>query len=191
MLTDSCLEGQFSSDDGTELVRLASRCLQYEPRERPNPKSLVAALIPLQKETEVSLLTGWALSRGMELFLVYSSALFGPLAPFYTPCMLLCTLLFSIVNIFDLCLSKEKETEVSCYAFQIVETLSRLSFAVWLIFFFATMFCRTSNQSHPSNIFLFGFLFILKQSPCLRFLICLLLVALNNMHNSILSYMRG
>ncbi|KAK1353366.1 putative serine/threonine-protein kinase [Heracleum sosnowskyi] len=54
MLTDSCLEGQFSNDDGTELVRLASRCLQYEPRERPNPKSLVTALIPLQKETEVS-----------------------------------------------------------------------------------------------------------------------------------------
>ncbi|KAI5655493.1 hypothetical protein M9H77_32680 [Catharanthus roseus] len=53
MLTDSCLEGQFSSDDGTELVRLASRCLQYEPRERPNPKSLVSSLIPLQKETEV------------------------------------------------------------------------------------------------------------------------------------------
>uniref|UniRef100_A0A1S4BYL2 non-specific serine/threonine protein kinase n=1 Tax=Nicotiana tabacum TaxID=4097 RepID=A0A1S4BYL2_TOBAC len=49
MLTDSCLEGQFSSDDGTELVRIASRCLQYEPRERPNPKSLVAALFPLQK----------------------------------------------------------------------------------------------------------------------------------------------
>ncbi|KAG9149247.1 hypothetical protein Leryth_003229 [Lithospermum erythrorhizon] len=53
MLTDSCLEGQFSNDDGTELVRLASRCLQYEPRERPNAKSLVTALIPLQKETEV------------------------------------------------------------------------------------------------------------------------------------------
>lgn len=53
MLTDSCLEGQFSDNDGTELVRLASRCLQYEPRERPNPKSLVAALAPLQKETEV------------------------------------------------------------------------------------------------------------------------------------------
>ncbi|KAK2975103.1 hypothetical protein RJ640_018905 [Escallonia rubra] len=53
MLTDSCLEGQFSNDDGTELVRLASRCLQYEPRERPNPKSLVAALLPLQKEMEV------------------------------------------------------------------------------------------------------------------------------------------
>lgn len=55
MLTDSCLEGQFSNDEGTELVRLASRCLQYEPRERPNPKSLVAALVPLQKDTEVSL----------------------------------------------------------------------------------------------------------------------------------------
>ncbi|KAE8703688.1 putative serine/threonine-protein kinase [Hibiscus syriacus] len=53
MLTDSCLEGQFSDNDGTELVRLASRCLQYEPRERPNPKSLVVALTPLQKETEV------------------------------------------------------------------------------------------------------------------------------------------
>ncbi|CAI0476289.1 unnamed protein product [Linum tenue] len=53
MLTDSCLEGQFTNDDGTELVRLASRCLQFEPRERPNPKSLVTALIPLQKETEV------------------------------------------------------------------------------------------------------------------------------------------
>lgn len=53
MLTDSCLEGQFSIDEGTELVRLATRCLQYEPRERPNPKSLVAALVPLQTETEV------------------------------------------------------------------------------------------------------------------------------------------
>ncbi|GJT44761.1 probable serine/threonine-protein kinase [Tanacetum coccineum] len=52
LLTDSYLEGQFSSDDGTELVRLASRCLQEEPHERPNPRSLVTALIPLQKKTE-------------------------------------------------------------------------------------------------------------------------------------------
>ncbi|KAL8158988.1 hypothetical protein V2J09_000525 [Rumex salicifolius] len=52
-LMDSCLEGQFSNDEGTELVRLASRCLQYEPRERPYCKSLVTSLIPLQKETEV------------------------------------------------------------------------------------------------------------------------------------------
>ncbi|KAJ8539834.1 hypothetical protein K7X08_014086 [Anisodus acutangulus] len=53
MLTDSCLEGQFSTDDITELVRIASRCLQYEPRERPNLKSLVTVLYPLQKEAEV------------------------------------------------------------------------------------------------------------------------------------------
>ncbi|XP_024023826.1 probable serine/threonine-protein kinase BSK3 isoform X1 [Morus notabilis] len=53
MLMDSCLEGHFSNDDGTELVRLASRCLQYESRDRPNAKSLVVALTPLQKETEV------------------------------------------------------------------------------------------------------------------------------------------
>lgn len=53
MLIDSNLEGHFSNDDGTELVRLASRCLQYEARERPNARSLVAAFTPLQKETEV------------------------------------------------------------------------------------------------------------------------------------------
>ncbi|KAL3531750.1 hypothetical protein ACH5RR_005271 [Cinchona calisaya] len=53
MLMDSCLEGHFSNDDGTELVRLATRCLQYEARERPNAKSLVTALLSLQKESEV------------------------------------------------------------------------------------------------------------------------------------------
>ncbi|KAJ0554351.1 putative protein kinase-like domain superfamily [Helianthus annuus] len=53
MLSDSCLEGQFSNDDGTELLQLASRCLQYQPRERRNPGSLFSASIPVQKETEV------------------------------------------------------------------------------------------------------------------------------------------
>ncbi|KAK9716570.1 hypothetical protein RND81_06G242800 [Saponaria officinalis] len=52
-LMDSCLEGQFPNNDATELVRLASRCLQYEPRERPNPRSLVASLTPLHKQSEV------------------------------------------------------------------------------------------------------------------------------------------
>ncbi|XP_010457083.1 PREDICTED: probable serine/threonine-protein kinase At5g41260 isoform X1 [Camelina sativa] len=52
-LTDSCLEGQLSDSDGMELIRLASRCLQHETRERPNIKSLVNALISLQKDTEV------------------------------------------------------------------------------------------------------------------------------------------
>lgn len=64
MLMDSALEGNFSNDDGTELVRLASRCLQYEARERPNAKSIVTALMSLQKETEVGLAS---------LFLMYIS----------------------------------------------------------------------------------------------------------------------
>ncbi|WOL14968.1 putative serine/threonine-protein kinase [Canna indica] len=52
-LMDSCLEGHFSNADGTDLVRLASRCLQYEPRERPNVKSLVTSLGSLEKDAEV------------------------------------------------------------------------------------------------------------------------------------------
>lgn len=78
MLTDSCLEGQFSNDDGTELVRLASRCLQYEPRERPNPKSLVAALIPLQKDTEVA---------SHELMGISTGAAAVPLSPLGEACL--------------------------------------------------------------------------------------------------------
>ncbi|XP_051131192.1 serine/threonine-protein kinase BSK6-like isoform X2 [Andrographis paniculata] len=54
ILMDSCLESHFSNDAGTELVKLATRCLQYEGRERPNFKSLVTSLRSLQKETEVS-----------------------------------------------------------------------------------------------------------------------------------------
>lgn len=60
MLTDSCLEGQLLNDEGADLVRLATRCLQAEPRDRPNPRSVSAALIPLQKDTEVSI--SWHLS---------------------------------------------------------------------------------------------------------------------------------
>ncbi|XP_062155537.1 serine/threonine-protein kinase BSK3-like [Alnus glutinosa] len=77
MLTDSCLEGQFSDDEGTELVRLASRCLQYEPRERPNPKSLVSALTPLQKDTEVP---------SHVLMGIPHSASFSPLSPLGEAC---------------------------------------------------------------------------------------------------------
>ncbi|KAK1374391.1 Kinase protein with tetratricopeptide repeat domain [Heracleum sosnowskyi] len=77
-LTDSCLEGQFSNNDGTELVRLASRCLQYEPRERPNTKSLITALIPLQKETQVS---------SYELMGIPHSAAAFPLTPLGDACL--------------------------------------------------------------------------------------------------------
>ncbi|MCO5602258.1 hypothetical protein L7F22_056387 [Adiantum nelumboides] len=52
-LMDSHLEGQFSSEDGTEVVRLASRCLQFEPPERPNVRALVQSLAPLQRRNEV------------------------------------------------------------------------------------------------------------------------------------------
>ncbi|XP_062015355.1 serine/threonine-protein kinase BSK5-like [Rosa rugosa] len=53
MQLDSRLVDHFSKDDGNELLRLASQCLQFDPCKRPNPKSLVTTLIPLQKETEV------------------------------------------------------------------------------------------------------------------------------------------
>ncbi|CAI0540305.1 unnamed protein product [Linum tenue] len=66
MLMDSCLEGDFSNDDGTELVRLATRCLQFEARERPTAKSLVAALAPLQKQTEVPSYTLMGIPHGTE-----------------------------------------------------------------------------------------------------------------------------
>ncbi|CAN6967755.1 unnamed protein product [Brassica rapa subsp. trilocularis] len=78
MLIDSCLEGQFSSDDGTELIRLASRCLQYEPRERPNPKSLVTAMIPLQKDLE---------TPSHQLMGIPSSASTTPLSPHGEACL--------------------------------------------------------------------------------------------------------
>ncbi|KAJ6829004.1 putative protein kinase superfamily protein [Iris pallida] len=53
VLMDSHLEGNFSTEEATALVDLASRCLQYEPRERPNTKDLVATLSPLQTKSEV------------------------------------------------------------------------------------------------------------------------------------------
>lgn len=54
MLMDSSLEGQYASDDATNLVELASKCLQSEARDRPDPKFLLAAVAPLQKQKEVA-----------------------------------------------------------------------------------------------------------------------------------------
>ncbi|KAG6476137.1 hypothetical protein ZIOFF_065373 [Zingiber officinale] len=51
-LMDSCLEEHFSNADGAELVRLASHCLQYEPRDRPIIKSLVTSLGSIEKDAE-------------------------------------------------------------------------------------------------------------------------------------------
>ncbi|KAJ1292910.1 hypothetical protein BS78_01G026600 [Paspalum vaginatum] len=51
VLMDSCLEGHVSNSDGTDLMRLASRCLQYEARDRPNLRAVVSGLASLQKDT--------------------------------------------------------------------------------------------------------------------------------------------
>ena len=54
LLMDSHLEGKFSTAEATVVFDLASQCLQYEPRDRPNTKGLVAALAPLQNKSDVS-----------------------------------------------------------------------------------------------------------------------------------------
>ena len=53
LLMDSSLEGQYANDDATKLVELASKCLQSEPRDRPDTMFLLAAVTPLQKQKEV------------------------------------------------------------------------------------------------------------------------------------------
>ncbi|KAI4389630.1 hypothetical protein MLD38_001836 [Melastoma candidum] len=53
LLMDSHLEGNFSTEEATAVFDLASRCLQYEPRERPNTKDLVSTLAPLQNKSDV------------------------------------------------------------------------------------------------------------------------------------------
>jgi len=54
VLMDSHLEGNYSTDEATTLVDLASQCLQYEPRDRSNTKKLVSVLEPLQIKSEVT-----------------------------------------------------------------------------------------------------------------------------------------
>ncbi|PWA58289.1 eukaryotic elongation factor 2 kinase [Artemisia annua] len=53
LLMESHLEGNFSTDEATILVDLASKCLQYEPKDRPSIKDLVATLAPLQTKCDV------------------------------------------------------------------------------------------------------------------------------------------
>ncbi|KAL8500575.1 hypothetical protein ACS0TY_020234 [Phlomoides rotata] len=54
LLMDSSLEGQYGNEDATALVELASKCLQYEARDRPDIKFLHTAVLPLQKQKEVA-----------------------------------------------------------------------------------------------------------------------------------------
>ncbi|XP_059303209.1 serine/threonine-protein kinase BSK2-like [Lycium ferocissimum] len=54
LLMDSSLEGQYADDDATALVELASKCLQYEAKDRPDFKFILNAVVPLQKQGEVA-----------------------------------------------------------------------------------------------------------------------------------------
>ncbi|KAL4364381.1 hypothetical protein HN51_023481 [Arachis hypogaea] len=53
LLMDSHLEGKFSIEEANVVVNLASKCLQYEPRERPDTKDLVTTLAPLHTKPDV------------------------------------------------------------------------------------------------------------------------------------------
>ncbi|XP_020274661.1 probable serine/threonine-protein kinase At4g35230 [Asparagus officinalis] len=53
LFMDSHLEGNFSTEEASAIVDLASKCLQYEPKDRPDMKSLVATLESLQTKSEV------------------------------------------------------------------------------------------------------------------------------------------
>ncbi|TYH52012.1 hypothetical protein ES332_D10G321500v1 [Gossypium tomentosum] len=54
LLMDSSLEGQYANEDARELVELASKCLQYEARDRRDTKFLHSAVAPLQKQEVAS-----------------------------------------------------------------------------------------------------------------------------------------
>ncbi|KAG6437858.1 hypothetical protein SASPL_102788 [Salvia splendens] len=54
LLMDSSLEGQYTNEDATALVELASKCLQYEAKDRPDLKFLLTAVAPLQKQEVAS-----------------------------------------------------------------------------------------------------------------------------------------
>ncbi|XAR54837.1 Non-specific serine/threonine protein kinase [Bertholletia excelsa] len=53
LLLDSSLEGQYTNDDATKLIELASKCLQSEARDRPDTIFLLTEVAPLQKHKEV------------------------------------------------------------------------------------------------------------------------------------------
>ncbi|XP_010941215.1 serine/threonine-protein kinase BSK2 [Elaeis guineensis] len=63
LIMDSSLEGQYANEDATKLVELASKCLQFEAKDRPNSKYLVSAVAPLQTQKEVQSYVLMGLSR--------------------------------------------------------------------------------------------------------------------------------
>ncbi|XP_038693465.1 serine/threonine-protein kinase BSK1-like isoform X2 [Tripterygium wilfordii] len=63
LLMDSHLLKNFSTEEATMVVDLASQCLQYEPKERPSTKDLVATLAPLQIKTDVTYFSMLGISK--------------------------------------------------------------------------------------------------------------------------------
>ncbi|GAB2303306.1 Serine/threonine-protein kinase bsk2, partial [Dionaea muscipula] len=54
VLMDSSLKGQYVDEDASKMVELASKCLQYEARDRPDVKFLLSVVERLQKQKEVA-----------------------------------------------------------------------------------------------------------------------------------------
>ncbi|KAG9160170.1 hypothetical protein Leryth_025754 [Lithospermum erythrorhizon] len=63
VLMDSSLEGQYANEDATALVEVASKCLEYEARDRPDVKFLITAVEPLQKKKEIPSLSLMGLTK--------------------------------------------------------------------------------------------------------------------------------
>jgi BR-signaling kinase len=74
LLMDSSLEGQYANEDASKLVDLASKCLQFEARDRPNIKYLLSSVGPLQKQKEVNNLT--AFCRLLMFFIAFGNTIY-------------------------------------------------------------------------------------------------------------------
>lgn len=53
LFMDSHLEGKFSAEEASAIANLASSCLQYEPKDRPDMKNVLATLESIQTITDV------------------------------------------------------------------------------------------------------------------------------------------
>lgn len=52
-LMDSHMEGRYPTEEATAVVQLASRCLQSDPKDRPQITTIVHTLASLQSKSEV------------------------------------------------------------------------------------------------------------------------------------------
>lgn len=96
LLMDSHLEGKFSTEEATVVVNLASQCLQYEPRERPNTKDLVATLAQLQTKPDVK---NFAFSSYCIFQSLYLAIVIGAVIKLWT-CDLSVSICLDLYNLF-------------------------------------------------------------------------------------------